>query len=124
MTSSTLINSPVLVLNQNYQPLNVCNARRAIVLMGNGKAEQLIDGQGHLRTISQKIPVPSVIRLIYMVKRPLVRRSGCFRLGSRERGRGLGAPCRVDAGNDRYPDLGGRRRRLGCARRSRRRSVR
>jgi 5-methylcytosine-specific restriction endonuclease McrA len=74
MTSSTLINSPVLVLNQNYQPLNVCNARRAIVLMGNGKAEQLIDGQDYLRTISQKIPVPSVIRLIYMVKRPLVRR--------------------------------------------------
>ena len=69
-----MINSPVLVLNQNYQPLNVCNVRRAVVLLGRGKAELLINGRGHIRTISQLIPVPSVIRLGYMVKRPLVRR--------------------------------------------------
>ena len=69
-----LINSPVLVLNQNYQPLNVCNARRAFVLLGRGKAELLETGRGYVRTVSQRIPVPSVIRLIYMVKRPLVRR--------------------------------------------------
>ena len=25
---------PVLVLNQNYEPLNVCNVRRAVVLVG------------------------------------------------------------------------------------------
>ena len=74
MTSGTLINSPVLVLNQNYQPLNVCNARRAIVLMGHGKAELLINGRGFVRTVSLRFPIPSVIRLIYMVKRPLVRR--------------------------------------------------
>ena len=69
-----LINSPVLVLNQNYQPLNVCNARRAFVLLGRGEAELLETGRGYVRTVSQRIPVPSVIRLIYMVKRPLVRR--------------------------------------------------
>lgn len=69
-----LINSPVLVLNQNYQPLNVCNARRAFVLLGRGKAELLASGEGYIRTVSQHIPVPSVIRLIYMVKRPVVRR--------------------------------------------------
>ena len=68
------INKPVLVLNQNYQPLNVCNARRAIVLLGRGKAETLIDGDEHIATISRRVPIPSVIRLIYMVKRPLVRR--------------------------------------------------
>ena len=68
------INNPVLVLNQNYQPLNVCNARRAIVLLGRGKAETLIDGEEHIATVSRRVPVPSVIRLIYMVKRPLVRR--------------------------------------------------
>ena len=68
------INNPVLVLNQNYQPLNVCNARRAIVLLGRGKAETLIDGDEHISTVSRLVPIPSVIRLIYMVKRPLVRR--------------------------------------------------
>ena len=68
------INSPVLVLNQNYQPLNICNARRAIVLVGVGKAELLVNGRGRIRSISRTFPIPSVIRLIYMVKRPLMRR--------------------------------------------------
>ncbi len=68
------INKPVLVLNQNYQPLNVCNARRAIVLLGRGKAETLINGEEHIATVSRRVPIPSVIRLIYMVKRPVVRR--------------------------------------------------
>ena len=68
------INKPVLVLNQNYQPLNVCNARRAIVLLGRGKAETLIDCDEHIATMTRRVPIPSVIRLIYMVKRPLVRR--------------------------------------------------
>ena len=74
MVQAALIDSPVLVLNQNYQPLNVCNAKRAIVLVGRGKAEQLTNGRGHVRSISQIFPIPSVIRLIYMVKRPLIRR--------------------------------------------------
>ncbi len=69
-----MINSPVLVLNQNYQPLNVCNVRRAVVLLGRGKAEIIINGRGHIRTISLLVQIPSVIRLVYMVKRPLVRR--------------------------------------------------
>ena len=69
-----LIDVPVLVLNQNYQPLNVCNARRAIVLVGLGKAELMSDGRGNIRSVSRTFVVPSVIRLIYMVKRPLLLR--------------------------------------------------
>ena len=69
-----VLSSPVLVVNQNYQPLNICNARRAIVLLGRGKAELLTNGRGTIRSISQTFPIPSVIRLIYMVKRPLMRR--------------------------------------------------
>ena len=69
-----LINKPVLVLNQNYQPLNVCNARRAIILLGRGKAETLIDGREHISTVSRPVSIPSVIRLVYMVKRPMARR--------------------------------------------------
>ena len=41
-----MVDSPVLVLNQNYEPLNVCNARRAVVLIDRGKAEVLEHGPG------------------------------------------------------------------------------
>ena len=33
-----LIRAPVLVLNLNYVPVNVCTVRRAIVLLTKGKA--------------------------------------------------------------------------------------
>jgi len=72
--TSMLINLPVLVLNQNYQPLNVCNARRAIVLLDLGKAELMTNGRGDIHTITRTVPVPSVIRLMHMIKRPLLRR--------------------------------------------------
>ena len=65
-----LINHPVLVLNQSYEPLAVCRARRAIVLIFQGKAEMLEDGLGYIHTIAQTVPIPSVIRLGQMVKRP------------------------------------------------------
>ena len=42
LSISKSIEAPVLVLNQNYQPLNICSARRAIVLMGRGKAESIV----------------------------------------------------------------------------------
>lgn len=69
-----MVNLSVLVLNQNYVPLNVCNVRRAVRLLYKGKAEMLENGQGDLHTISKIIPMPSVIRLIYMVKKPLKAR--------------------------------------------------
>ncbi len=69
-----LIKAPVLVLNQNYQPLNVCNVRRALVLLDREKAELMENGRGFVHSVSRPFPVPSVIRLYHMVKRPLVRR--------------------------------------------------
>jgi 5-methylcytosine-specific restriction endonuclease McrA len=71
-----MLNIPVLVLNQNYEPLNVCLARRALVLLYQSKAEMLEDGVGFVRGASGLYPVPSVIRLPYLVKRP-------FRAGRR-----------------------------------------
>lgn len=65
-----LVNSPVLVLNQNYEPLNVCNVRRAIVLLDKGKAEVLEHNHGFLRSFSRTIALPSVIRLVYLIHRP------------------------------------------------------
>ena len=74
MVMQGIIRLPVLVLNQNYQPLNVCNVRRAVVLLSRGRAELLINGRGELRTTTTAFPAPSVIRLINFVKRPLARR--------------------------------------------------
>ena len=64
------INYPVLVLNQSYEPLNICRARRALVLIFDGKAELVEDGTGFIHTTRSIVPLPSVIRLAYMVKRP------------------------------------------------------
>lgn len=68
------LTSPVLVLNQNYQPLNVCNVKRAIVLLSRGTAELMENGRGHIRSISVSIAIPSVIRLQHIVKRPVMHR--------------------------------------------------
>ena len=65
-----MINSSVLVLNQNYEPLNVCRAGRAFVLVYRGKAEVLEHGEGGIRTSSILYPLPSVIRMIYLIRRP------------------------------------------------------
>ena len=64
------VNAAVLVLNQNYEPLNICNARRAFVLVDRGKAEVLEQSSIGFRTPSAILPRPSVIKLAYMVKRP------------------------------------------------------
>ncbi|MBA7665281.1 hypothetical protein ES703_73351 [subsurface metagenome] len=69
-----MINCPVLVLNQSYEPLNVCRVRRAVVLIYRGKAEMLENGTGFIHTPSDIFSVPSVIRLAYMIKRPRLQR--------------------------------------------------
>ena len=67
------VNRAVLVLNQNYEPLNVCNTRRALVLVIDGKAEILEAHNAVVATTSRHFPSPSVIRLIYMIRRPRPR---------------------------------------------------
>jgi len=66
-------NRAVLVLNQNYEPLNVCNVRRAIVLVIDGKAEILEAHDVTVATASRRFPSPSVIRLVYLIRRPRPR---------------------------------------------------
>ena len=69
-----ILSSPVLVLNLNYVPINVSTARRAIVLLSKGKAELLENHRGEVHTVSKVVDVPSIIRLIYLVKRPYAPR--------------------------------------------------
>ncbi|MBI4320070.1 MAG: HNH endonuclease [Chloroflexi bacterium] len=66
--------APVLVLNANYEPINICDVRRAVILVDKGKAEILENGRGHIRTVRAFIVAPSVIRLAYLVKRPVAQR--------------------------------------------------
>lgn len=62
--------SSVLVLNQNYEPLNVCNVRRAVVLVLRGKAEVIESAADVIRTVSSTFQLPSVIRLVNLIRRP------------------------------------------------------
>ena len=65
-----MVNTPVLVLNQGYEPVNICRTRRAIILVLGGKAEIVENSRGELRSVSQVFQIPSVIRLAYVVHRP------------------------------------------------------
>ena len=69
-----MVNTPVLVLNQGYEPVNLCRTRRAIVLVLHGKADILENSRGEIHSVSQVFQIPSVIRLVYMVNRPHHRR--------------------------------------------------
>ncbi len=65
--------APVLVLNANFEPINVCNTRRAITLMIDGKANLILNGRGEIKTVRQSFPRPSIIRLEKMIHRPRPR---------------------------------------------------
>jgi len=65
-----MINRPVLVLNNNYEPLNICRVRRAVPLIYLGKAEMVENGVGFIHTSRDSFAVPTVIRLHHIIKRP------------------------------------------------------
>lgn len=60
----------MLVLNQNYEPLSVCNARRALLMLYRQKAEVVEQSEHLVRSLRQKFTVPSVVRLNCFIKRP------------------------------------------------------
>ena len=60
----------VLVLNANYEPINVCCCHRAIGLMLTEKASLILNGRGMIRTANTAYPIPSIIRLSRMVHPP------------------------------------------------------
>ena len=58
------LQTPVLVLNASYEPINICGARRALVLVLKGVA-RTEEEQGHiLHAARARMPMPSVIRLL------------------------------------------------------------
>lgn len=64
------MDTTVLVLNQNYVPLNICEVRRAVILLLLDKAHTVEEGDGELRTTTTKFGIPAVIRLNRMVSQP------------------------------------------------------
>ncbi len=62
------MHEPVLVLNANFEPINICTTRRAVGLLLAGKADMVMNGRGHIKTVSQLIPRPSIIRLEMQVQ--------------------------------------------------------
>lgn len=60
----------VLLLNANYEPINVCGLKKAIGLMVSDKATLLVNGHGNLKTATSAYPIPSILRLNYMIHRP------------------------------------------------------
>ena len=63
-----MLSSNVLLLNQNFIPLTVCSARRAVVMVWAGKAEIIESTGKYIHSISMRFDVPSVIRLLVFVK--------------------------------------------------------
>lgn len=70
---TSILNEPVLILNVNFEPLHVCNTRRALSLVMAGKAEIVLNGRGMIHSASDAFELPSIIKLQYMVKRPRPR---------------------------------------------------
>lgn len=65
-----VLQEPVLVLNANFEPIHVCNLRRAINLVLTGKASLVLNGRGEIKTVNRSFPRPSIIRLEKMIRRP------------------------------------------------------
>lgn len=58
------LHAPVLVLNASYEPINVCAARRAIVLVLKGVAMTEEENGHFLHAARLALRLPSVIRLL------------------------------------------------------------
>jgi len=56
--------SPVLVLNASYEPINICAARRALVLVLKGVAITEEENGHYLHSARLTMRLPSVIRLL------------------------------------------------------------
>lgn len=67
---SPVLHQKVLVLNQNYEPLTVTRAQRAVVLVILGKAEIVERYEAEVRSPSLKVPLPSVVRLCVYIRAP------------------------------------------------------
>jgi 5-methylcytosine-specific restriction endonuclease McrA len=64
MVPTTRLQKPVLVLNASYEPINVCAARRALVLVLKGVASAEEHSPSSVHSTRRTVQLPSVIRLL------------------------------------------------------------
>lgn len=64
------MNNAVLVLNANYEPVNIIGVRRAVTLILSERALLVANGRGYIHSVTMAYPLPSVIRLSRMIRRP------------------------------------------------------
>jgi 5-methylcytosine-specific restriction endonuclease McrA len=60
----------VLLLNITYEPLRIINWKKAITLLFLGKVEVIEEYNRDVHAVSFSIKLPSVVRLLRLVKRP------------------------------------------------------
>ncbi len=60
-----------MVLNQNYEPLAICNVKRAVILAYLGKAEIVSKNETKkIKSVRHTFDYPSIVRLVYFIKVP------------------------------------------------------
>ena len=64
------LQKPVLVLNASYEPINICAARRALVLVLKGVASAEEESLNAIHSTRAAVRLPSVIRLIGIPAHP------------------------------------------------------
>lgn len=79
----------VLVLNQDYSPIGLCNVEKAFILVYLNKAEMVSSANGyHLRSVEKHFPMPAVVRLNRYVHVPykgvLLTRQNVFKRDGHE----------------------------------------
>ena len=61
----------VLVLNQNYEAMSICNIQRAVILLYLGKAELIASKNSKtINSVSRRIPFPTIVRLLVYIRVP------------------------------------------------------
>lgn len=65
--------SEVLVLNFTYEAMNITSFQRAVKLIFAGKAEILHDRDRVIASTQFQMRLPSIIRMLYYIKRPMQR---------------------------------------------------
>ncbi|NEX12557.1 HNH endonuclease [Prosthecochloris sp. ZM] len=76
--------SKVLILNSSYEPLSICDAQKAIVLLFCGKAVTVAQHPDQvICTVKESYPLPSIVRLTFFVRVPykklMLSRKNIFR---------------------------------------------
>ena len=70
LSSVGKMNTQVLLLNQSYEPLQICNMRRAIILIFLGKAHSVEQYDDEIRSVSYSMKMPAVIRIFNYINLP------------------------------------------------------